>query len=339
MKLGYVMGDANIIYQPGDPIRYSYPDYPASRFVFSQMYPDDIYAMLNPKKIDFDICEKLDAVIYIMGVPDEEFASVAKYLPCKTIALEAFGYEHFITYYFLSALKRKRVMDACDYVMVTAPRAVSMVREWTDTPIIEGRFPTAIGQLPEILAEVDLNSVPQYDILVLYGPTQSDIYRRNGYTSILLAEKMVAEIPEFQTIGLCSHTKNLSSISWYQDALKTFGCPNCQLIKRLPYREFLPIISKAKIIIDLDMCLGAGKLVVECAALRKPIIASDYITAAFDIYKDLRVHFPIDIDAMMQTARMVANNKWPQSWFDIAYERAQQYSIENVAKKLESDVK
>lgn len=176
------------------------------------------------------------------------------------------------------------------------------------------------------------------DVLVLYGPSKSETTWRNGYTSVLLAEKMIAEIPEFKTIGLCSHSNDQNYINQYREILDILGCCNCQLIDRLSFDNFIRLLSKTKVVIDLDMSYGAGKIAVECAVLRKPIIVSNCVTSANDIYGDMRIHHPLNIDSMMDTARFIADGYWGQSWLDIAYERAQKYSIENLALLLEKAV-
>jgi hypothetical protein len=342
VKLGYVYGDIqqNKIYEAGDAFRIGDFVYSSSYEVFPRLYPKEKYAVLNPLNINLDICKQLDAVIYLVGPPkDNVFVDIVKSIPCLFLSYLALGYTTLTTKAMKGMIIRKQILDSSDVVLVPTKYGIELVQMWTNTKVEYFPLPVPVNYAQKIL-KVDIPvDVPQYDIVVAYGPNQSQVYPRNGYTNVLLAEKMVRELQEFNSIGVFACTGNNEVIKEMQNLLDVMGCNHCRIIPRVSYKDFLQILSKTKVCIDLDMGQSAGKFLVDCAIVQKPVIAADTIPTAEMIYHDIKLHSPWDIASMMKTALLIANGGWKEGWLRKAYIRGIQHSIWRTVQILDGIIR
>lgn len=341
MKIGIAFGKENRLLEPGDYKRVAPLVKPESLCMLRRLYPNQVCAFVSPYSPDMDICQKLDVIVYYTGGPDSVFFTVMESIPCKIITAMVganASYGSITGGSIDNILLRKRIFDKSDFVMVWDQGAVDLLALYTQTPIICFPLPMPIELALEAVKEP--NTAPQFDIVIPYGPYISQIRRRNGIVSALLAQRMVDKFG-FNRFAIFNNTSKIVEVEQSYKFLRDLGCRDFELFSRTAYSKFIKILAKSRIGLDLDMCRGVGKFAIDCAVLRKPAILSNTLSYAQDIYKGQESILcdPLDVKKVMRLAASVANGDWANETLELVYNRAvDKYNLVNAARVLEEAI-
>lgn len=335
MKLGIIFGDSNRLLSPGTPERMWYSGSPVSMSVFAKLYPGDDFAYLSSDAPDMDIVSEMDAVIYYAGGHDAAFLEYVDKIKCPVLGMLVginSYYSSLVSSVFSGVTRTANVLDRCDLVIGVDQFAVDIFSLYTFTPVVYMPIPVPIVLAQEVAATV---SDGAWDIVIPYGPHISQIRERNGILTCLIAQRIIDEIPGYNRMAVFNNSHKQHEFDAAERFMRDLGCRDFDLFPYVPYEEFIGVLAGAKLGLDLDICRGTGKFAVDCAVLRKPAILSSMLSYAVAIYSGMAalVH-PLDVNAVMGKAKFVADGLWPSCWLDIAFARAQDYSISKAADRL-----
>lgn len=302
--------------------------------MFSMLYPDEPSALIDIENPDLDLCAEMDALLFVSGThSDSLMLEVIDDLPCKILAYHEGGEQDFLTWIPEAVLANRKVMDKSDLVLVWDTRALGLHKLYTKTPVLWWPLPYPIEYMDKAL----LASSHTNDILVSYPPYRSCNTQRNSILGCALAQSFIDNLV-FNTAGVFSNTSNSEELKLEREFLDNLGCYEIGVIPRISSAEFLATISEALLVINLDYRRASGRITLECALTRTPVIASDQQPFAYQLYNGIRLHDSFDVSSMIDTGIMVDDGRWHKEWLDLACERAQHYSYTKKAKELEEAV-
>ncbi len=302
---------------------------------FHMLYPDELSAIINLKDPDYDLCAEMDAILYMSGTHNDPFMiDVIDKIPCKVLSYHEGGEQDFLTWTLDEVLINREIMDKSDLVLVWDTRALGLHRLYTTTKVLWWPLPYPVEYFYNAIARVGF--VPGYDILIAYAPYMWQSSTRNSIAGCMLAQNLI-DNDLFSTAGVFSGARD-DNINYDKSFLEQMGLNKVDVIPFVPPDEFLAMISKAKMVINLDYRRASGRITLECALTRTPVIATGQQPFAYQIYNGIKLHDHYDINSMIETATMISKGNWPQEWLDLAYERAQHYSMANKARALEEAV-
>jgi len=334
MKFGIIHGNSNRI--PSDAERTAYNQHPNTLVLYPKFYPDDLFAILSPYDLDIDLCNQLDAVIYYSGVPDNEFLKVVDKITCTLIVVLGTDYRCLVRTSQHDLLLTKYVMDAADFMLGHDPLYPNVISLFTDTPAIVMEVPLPIEYALECASEE--NDEKGFDIIIPYGPFETEYIARNCYIAASLAQKLIDSFDCFDNMAIFNMTAKEVDLGQTENTLREIGCRDFTLFPLLPYKRFVQILSKSKFGINLDMNTGGGKFACDCALMRKPSVQSSFMPYARKIYYGIPrvlVH-PLDVSAAIQGALSI--DLWQESDYDKAFNRVQEFRISKAAAILEEAI-
>ena len=337
MKLGYTALHKNEMLPPHCSARTHEICMPDALEVYPMLYPDDLFAWVNPLEPDLDICSELDVLLHWTGYPDSKFVDWMDEIPCKIVCVHNSGpfllLHDVATQY--DVLLRKEIMNKSDLVMSLTREHIQFYKLWTETPVFY--MPTPYPIELALSAVNTLSEDVLYDIVIPHGLHKSGGGgNRNSLTAALVARKIIDEVEGFESARMfCSET---AGCEYTAELLTAVGCEDIMVSPRIDHAEFVRALSGAKMGLSLDMSESAGKIAIDCACLRKPAVLANTTPYAVEIYEDIRIQHPFDVDAAIETARMVVDGRWSKEWLDKAERRAGQYNIGLCAERLERAV-
>ena len=325
---------------PPGPERCGYNGVPDSFTTYSQLFPNDDFAYVSPDNLDLEMVNRLDAIIYYLGVSDGRFLGFVDRLQCPVLAMlvGTNGYYDSLTHLAFGGINRTvEVLNKCDLVVGVDQWGMGIFPLYTKTPVVYMPIPMPIEYAQQVASE---SAVGEYDIVIPYGPYISQIRERNGILACLIAQRIIDEIPYYRNMAVFNLTNQQSDMDATEEFMRDLGCKDFVLFPYVSYGEFIKVLAGAKLGLDLDICRGTGKFAVDCAILRKPAILSSTLSYAVAIYRrtGALVH-PLDVNAVMGKALFISQGLWPSSWRQTAYVAAQEYSISKAAERLEEAVK
>ena len=333
MKFGIIHGDSNRI--PIDEERRAYNQHPNTLVLYPKFYPDDLFAILSPYNLDLDLCNKLDAVIYYSGFPDAKFVNVIDKIKCKLIVVLGTDYRCLIKTTMRDMILTKRIMDSADFILGHDILYPDVIKLFTTTPVIVMEVPLPIEYALECAAED--NDEIGYDIVIPYGPFETEHVERNCYIAALAAQRLIDTCDDFNNMVIFNMNPG-GDLKSACETLRYVGVKDFTLMPLVPYKRFVQILSKSKFGLTLDMNTGGGKFACDCALMRKPSVQSSFTPYARKIYYDIPrvLTYPLDISAAVQGALSI--DLWNNSDYDKAFNRAQEFRISKAAAILEEAV-
>lgn len=305
--------------------------------MYTRLYPDEDSAVIRMDEPDYDLLASMDAVLYMSGSQgDSSMLKIIDKIPCKVLTYHEGGEHDFLRWKLDAVLANHEVIAKSDLILVWDTRTLGLHKLYTSTPFLWWPLPYPAEQIDEILAKE--TDVPEYDIVVAYGPSRSQGNTRNGIAGCILAQYLLDNIPFYKNAGTFSCAREERERLKDVEFLKELECSDVYPIPFVPATKFLAILSKAKLVINLDQRRASGRVSLECAYVRTPVIATYQQPFVFQVYNGIRIHDMFDIDSMIDTATLVAEGRWHDAWFDLAYERAQHFSYANKARVLEEAV-
>jgi len=141
-------------------------------------------------------------------------------------------------------------------------------------------------------------------------------------------------------------TKDLKGIETYavllDPGIQVECLPYFQFtVNGLPYPQFMEMLSHSRICMDSYHKMHSyGRMPVECACLRVPIVSTDWVTSATEIWPEITVPAG-DIFAQREMAqRLIDDPAFYKTVTDLAYDRVEacgyEASMHNFLKMLES---
>lgn len=330
MKLGWIgtQPQKNVLKsKPG-------PDWFATspQGMFHMLYPDKDSALIDIENPDYELCAKMDAIFYWSGThTDHLMLKVIDKIPCKVLTCHEGGEHDFLRWPLDIVLINRQVIDKSDLLLVWDTRALGLHELYTETPVLWWPLPYPIEYIDRALA-VKPDDI--YNILVAYGPSVGVRSPRNSIAGCLLAERIINSCRDYNAAGVFS--------GGYCEADDNFLYKiGCNAVEAIPYvdpKRFLSMINYADLVINLDTRRASGRITLECALTKTPVIATDQQPFAHQLYSGIKLHDSYDINSMINTGVSIHNGGWLDEWLDLAYERAQHYSYTNKAKVLEEAV-
>lgn len=337
MKLGLI-SHVNRSYSPGDFIGGGYLADTTWQYVLQYMYPAESFYSVDMNNPDFDILRKIDVLFYSANCLSD--AMVLRFIndvPCIVITHLACGQAQLSRYGFEALLAEKKILDSSDIIISMDHQFIEVYRLFTKTPVFWWPLPYPVTKMLKVLGEQAKACL--YDILIPYSPLQTVNTERNAYISAMTGSLIMDEITGYNSMGIFSWVdKSHPDFESAIQVLTELGCHNFEFIPHLSGEDTVRMIAGAKLFIDLDRTRAAGRWMIETGLARVPVIASSEIPFARYIYGGLKLQDPFDVSAALETARMAEESRWPASWFDIAFKRACDYSIENATAMLEGFV-
>jgi len=305
---------------------------PNSNAVYRRLYPNDPFVMLVTKDPNLEFANRCDFIIFQSSTgQDPLFLEHCDKIEVPIIHWQHGGYENMVQLSYGAVLRNKQCMDKCDLVVTTDHRYVSLYKTWTKTPVIYCPLPYPVNYALKTLSKsVDI----EYDLFIPYGINMTYNNRRNGYVMSAVADKIITNVESFNNCLMIDSGNTDKSC----DFLQQMGFQNITIIDRKKYSEYLLSLSRCRVIINLDRHMACGKVAIDAALARKPVIMSNRIPYAQYIYSGIKLQDPFDVDAALATAELIQRGGWEQSWIDMAFNRAQDFSMENVGKILEEAV-
>jgi hypothetical protein len=306
-----------------------------SSYHLLNMWPEEIYAILEVDNPDIEICKQLDVVFQIMSYGTvKSFIELRPLIPCKVFVHLHDGIEYLLCGSRDSLVDFKQALDLADAILITDQRMLDAVQLYTTTPVFYYRHNHDIEYIDKVIKESTYNEF--YDIVLPYGLIDSDrTHYRNTYFTTLAANEIIKQIPYFNNIVSLRNWVDEGTYKW----VEKFKISNITIKPDLEVINYLGIIKNTKVMIYLDRVMTVGRVLLDAAIAKKPVITSDCIPIAHEIYGDMITHDPLDVNAMLNTARLIADGGWKQEWLDLAYERAWSHSLKNSAKDFEDILK
>jgi len=339
MKLGFLWYGANKWY---DPPRV--PTDPANSHIgalLPLLYPDDGYATINAIKPDFALFEKLDAAFYVSGTDiDNHVAEYFADVPCSRLMNPDGGYRWYSFWSTGCVYRLTQLMDLSDLVILPDHRRVysSVFELLTRSKLFLWRFPYPVQGVLTLLANA--SNAQRYDIIVPYGPFAAQGTRRNSYFSARIAQEIIDKVDGFNNFLVIDvHTKG-DKAKLANDAilLNHIGCKDFTLVSGVTPTEFIGLVARAKLVLNLDWSPAIGRIAADCALAKTPLIATSYGNFTNYIYGDIYTQEPFDVVSPIHIAKDIVEGKWRREWFDLAYERALTLNIPDSARKLKEAV-
>lgn len=301
---------------------------------FHMLYPDEPSAIINLKNPDYDLCAEMDAVLYMSGTHnDPDMIKVIDKIPCKVLSYHEGGEHDFLTWTFDEVLRNREIMNRSDLVLVWDTRALGVHYLYTKTKILWWPLPYPVEYLDRV---ADIPPFTIREVLVAYAPYMWQNSPRNSILSCMLAQYFVDRLG-YKNAGVFTCIRD-DKIKHDREFLDKMNCYDVGVIPFVPPGAFLSMIKNAKVVINLDYRRASGRITLECALMRTPVIATDQQPFAYQIYNGIKLHDMFDVESMITTGVLIKEGMWHKEWIDLAYERAQHYSLTNKARVLEKAV-
>ncbi len=333
MKIGLLVDQSNKEYAP-DVVhnKISYIDTVFANSL-SQLFPDESFYIVDINDPDFDMMENIDLIFHLSDCrTDKIVEDYIDDLPCKLLTSMPMSHMQLSGSSWADIIRAKRILDVSDFVISTDHEHLDALRLFTDTPVFWWPLPYPIETT---LAALKTNDMPEYDIVIPYGPLQSVNSQRNGYVAPLIGNKIIGNVEGYNSMGILNWTDKTSPLNAEtEDMLRKLGCNNFVLIPRMSSVDIVRIIAKAKMMLFLDYTRVSGKFAIEAAIAKTPLVFGDTIPFARYIYGTIGQQNPFDVEAAIGAAKIIQCGRWEQSWLDKAYDCAMDFSIENSARIL-----
>lgn len=202
----------------------------------------------------------------------------------------------------------KHELDKCDYIFAAELSMVSHLKALTNREIHYFSHPTDIRQLKSFAKPLDkrdnktLTTVHRYD---------------NNWYDMFLA------------------TQNLKGTEIYAVLLDPAPKIDClpyfdYVLDGMPYPHFIDVLSKSRLVIDSYHKMHSyGRIPVECACLKVPIVSTDWVTSALNIWPETTVAAG-DVYGQYQMAQKLLDDKvFYEKVAEEAYNRVEACSYEN----------
>lgn len=113
-----------------------------------------------------------------------------------------------------------------------------------------------------------------------------------------------------------------------------------QCVNGVPYPQFMEMLSQSKICMDSYHKMHSyGRVPVECACLRVPVISTDWVTSAIDIWPEITVPAGDVLAQRNMAQRLLDDPIFYKHVTDLAYDRVEscgyEKSIENFINMIE----
>lgn len=326
--------------------RYIKPDedYPAlsttMAYTMSHLFPGEASAFLSLYDFDFDMCNQMDILVYLSSIAqDKLFIDIVDKVDIPVLVHLEGGQENISRWSYPDVVLALDIMDKGDIVICMDTRALEFVQSLTTTKVVWWTLPYPVKAVLEETGCVG-DGAGEYDIVVPYGVGRGAHELRAGYISTVVAERIIQTVPGFHTAAIMNWTRHddTEALDSAKEMARRLGCTSVDMFSSVPFPHFIKMLSKAKLGLALDRRRSAGRFALDCAVLRKPCILSNQPANGYQIYNGIRLHDPFDVDACLDTARLVADGRWKQGWLDLAYQRAESLDLEHKAKELEGIV-
>ncbi len=333
MKIGVLVSKPNREYPLGTVCNDIYSIDTVWHNQLSQLFPGEPFYVFNIYEPDFDMMKKVDLVFCTADcISDKAMGRYIKNIPCKVATHIRGGYEQLSRLSWEDLAREKEILDASDFVISMDYEYLDVLRLYTDTPVFWWPLPYPVEQM---LAVLENNDVPEYDIVIPYSPYQSVNTNRNGYIAAMIGNKIIDNVPGYNNMGIFGWTPTKDrQLEQAGGVARSLGCDHFEMLPFTSGIDVIKIIAKAKMVLFLDYTRAAGRWAIETAITKTPLVFSDTIPFARYIYGNIGVQNPFDVEAAISAARKIQDNKWEQSWLDKAYNRATDFSIENSARIL-----
>lgn len=304
---------------------------------FSALYPDEPSALIEIRNPDFELCAEMDALLYLSGTfSDPLMLEVIDDIPCKVLFYHEGGEHDFLRWPPHAVLNNYKLAKKSDLILVWDTRALGLHQLYTDTPVLWWPLPYPIEYMDRAL---DIASTFASEILVSYSPVRWCKSPRNAVLGCLLAQYFMDNLDFYSARVFSGIRDEDDSFAEERVFLDELDCNDVAVIPRVSPKEYLSLINMASMVINLDYRRASGRITLECALTRTPVIATDQQPFAFQIYNGIRLHDIFDVTSMIDTGKMISEGRWHSEWLDLAQERAQHYSYTNKARVLQEAVK
>ena len=106
-------------------------------------------------------------------------------------------------------------------------------------------------------------------------------------------------------------------------------------VNGLPYPQFMEMLSHSKIVTDSYHKMHSyGRIPVECACLRTPIVSTDWVTSATELWPETTVPAGDVLAQRDMAQRLIDDPKFYKEVADLAYDRVESCGYENSLKNF-----
>ena len=325
MKLGYCHRVGNRLVRPGELSPFG------THIVANvpKLFPDEWSAYLNIKDFDFELCKKLDALLIMVGAADLEIlVDLIDKIPVKKIIHMDGGECDLNRWHWKDVLKVKTICSKSDLIICLDERSLSFWYCFVDKSILFWPMPYPVTEALQIIRAPYNDKI--YDIVSPYGFGHAHGTLRNPLPALLACREVLNRYSVFRN-AIFFDTFDLS----YSEHLADFGLDSLEVSGLTDPKTFVQIIANSKIVISMDRHRASGRPAIETALSKVPGIFTHQCPNAYTVYKGIKLHDPFDVDAVLNSVKLVATNEWKDEWLEEAYNNALRFGFKEKAKILE----
>lgn len=156
----------------------------------------------------------------------------------------------------------------CDYIFAAENAMVSHLEALTNRKIHSFSHPTDIRQLKNFGKPIDQRNNRMLSVVHRYDNNWQDLY---------LATKDIAGIENHAV--LLDPSRKIDCLPYFK-----------YIVDGLPYPQFIDMLSKSKLVADSYHKMHSyGRIPVECACLRVPVVSTDWVTSALNLWPETTI--------------------------------------------------
>lgn len=328
MKIGYMQSLATTEFRSAEQRRKT-PFATHSMVNILQLWPDELAACCDFREPNLEILDAMDvwfcpldigAIPYLSDIIPEMSSKVIIQLEGGLCDITRWSPE--------DTAAAIHVMDISDLIVCMDSRAVSLLASMTRAKVIYWPLPYQVRKALDIIENTEDGE--QYDIIVPYGPVCYSRHMRNVLASAIAAREICKAYNWYNTVLMFDQSDDAR---WF---LESIGCGHFTVAYRKPPKEYMEILTRSKLVVNMDRRRAAGVMAIECALSKTLAVFTDQCPYAYEIYDERSLCDPFDINRAVQ----IAGRGWetPEGWRR-AYNKALEFALEPKRNALEKALK